>query len=412
MSDKLFDRYIKVRNETINLCKTLETEDYVVQPITDVSPPKWHLAHTSWFFEVFILEKYLSGYKPFHQQYNYLFNSYYESAGERVVRTDRGNLSRPSVGEIYKYREYIDRHIGELFQGNEAPAEAWDLLELGIHHENQHQELLLTDIKYILGNNPLFPVYREEEKFVLDDSGHSTGYYEIPGGIQKIGHDSDDFCYDNEKGLHQVYLHPYRIMDRPVTNGEYLEFIKDGGYNDFRWWLSDGWEWVRQNGITAPMYWHLIDGKWYYFTLRGLRELDLNAPVTHVSYYEADAYAGWRNKRLPTEQEWEVAARIYPQIVNNLLENYNFMPVPNKDSNHFIGNVWEWTCSAYLPYPYYEKPPGAIGEYNGKFMVNQMVLRGGSCVTPQDHIRLTYRNFFQTDKRWQFTGIRLAESVK
>lgn len=425
--NSLAQKYTEIRAQTAFICVPLKTEDYVVQPVVDVSPPKWHLAHTTWFFEYFILNKFKPDYHLFNDQYNYIFNSYYESMGEKALRNHRGNMSRPATEEIYRYRDYVDEQMQDLMQSpvmQDQPQIA-DLIVLGIHHEQQHQELLFTDIKYILGNNPLFPAYTQDEapagKRIQIPKQH---YLEIPAGNYAIGYEGDAFCFDNEKGGHQVFLHQYRIMDRLITNEEYLAFMEDGGYGNYDLWLSDGWDFIHQNQVKAPAYWQKRDEQWYCYTLQGITPVDLKAPVTHVSYYEAEAFARWAGKRLPTEFEWETACKFSgydnkrPETFSgaNLVESRNHQPIaltsaplPGRAAQ-MIGDVWEWTESAYLPYPYYERAKGALGEYNGKFMVNQMVLRGGSCVTPASHIRITYRNFFQADKRWQFTGIRLAEN--
>jgi|SRR5690554_4129831 len=382
--DSLYTLFTETRSKTELLCKPLEIEDYVVQPIVDVSPPKWHLGHTSWFFEEFVLKKYKSDYRVFNDDFSFVFNSYYETIGKRVMRTDRGNLSRPGVAQIYEYRHYVTRHLQNLLN-EELSQEIIEVITIGIHHEKQHQELLLTDIKYILGHNPLFPKYDEsfQENHVQKINPEWIAMTE---GIYEIGHASEAFCYDNELGRHKVYLHSYSISNRLVTNGEYLEFMNSGGYADFNLWHMEGQDWIRANKISQPMYWHKIKNQWYQFTLSGLKKIDFSAPLSHISYYEAFAFAQWKGCRLPTEFEWEAA------------------------QDHFEwGNRWEWTESAYLPYPNYKKPPGAIGEYNGKFMVNQKVLRGGSVATPENHTRPTYRNFFHPHLRWQYTGIRLAK---
>ncbi|UZT98739.1 ergothioneine biosynthesis protein EgtB [Chryseobacterium fluminis] len=381
----LVKKFTEIRQHSEKICAPLEIEDYVVQPIVDVSPPKWHLGHTTWFFETFILLPNYPGYKVFDAQYNFVFNSYYETIGSRVIRTDRGNLSRPSVSDIYRYRKYVD-HEMEIFLQSEYMTEAIEsLLELGLNHEQQHQELLMTDIKYILGHNPLFPAYNAEEKPITN---HSAGQNMIAfsAGVYEIGFQGEGFCFDNELGRHKVYLDDFKIAAQLVTNREYLEFMEDGGYHDFRYWHAEGWDWVKQNNAESPLYWHLIDGEWMNYTLNGLQPIDHDDAVCHISFYEASAFAAWKGMRLPTEAEWEIA------------------------SAHFEwGSRWEWTNSAYLPYPGFKKEPGAVGEYNGKFMVNQMVLRGASEATPQAHSRNTYRNFFQTNLKWQFTGIRLAQ---
>ena len=384
ITNQLLTFFSETREDSEAICKPLKTEDYVVQPIGDVSPPKWHLGHTTWFFETFLLVPNMDGYRVFDPHFDYVFNSYYEAVGARVIRTDRGNLSRPTVAEIFQYRKYVDAHIEQLIN-LDGKNGLWDILELGIHHEQQHQELLLMDIKYILGHNPLFPSYSNE--MVLDEL---EVVREVPvafsEGAYWIGHKGKGFCFDNEKGRHLVYLDTFEIAQHPVGNGEYLEFIQDGGYTDFRFWHAAGWDWVNKNHIKAPLYWHFMDGQWMEYGLQGIQEIDPKEAVCHISYYEAAAFAAWSGKRLPTETEWEVASE---QIK--------------------WGHRWEWTESAYLPYPKFKKAKGAIGEYNGKFMVDQMVLRGASVATPKGHSRKTYRNFFQTDRRWQFSGIRLAK---
>lgn len=421
---ELTEWFLSVRRTTEQLCAPLEIEDYVVQPIVDVSPPKWHLGHTSWFFETFVLQPYCSGYTPFHPLYGFLFNSYYNSVGARTARHQRGHLSRPTVREIYAYRNAITEQVLDLIaQLDEAHwHDAAAIIELGIHHEQQHQELLLTDIKYILFTNPLRPAYLSPDTFASLPSASSHSdvperYVEVPAGVYCIGHCGDGFCFDNELPHHKVYIGDLRFMTRLVTNGEFLEFVESGGYDDFRHWLSDGWDIVQREHWRAPLYWENLDGQWFEFTLYGRVPLRKEAPVTHISYYEAEAFASWKGKRLPTEFEWEVAATLLQASAEhgNFLESGYLMPMPARVTSEplqqMLGDVWEWTASAYLPYPNYQKAAGAIGEYNGKFMSNQMVLRGGSCVTPKSHIRTTYRNFFQPDKRWQFSGVRLADKL-
>jgi ergothioneine biosynthesis protein EgtB len=381
----LSDCYKVVRKRTESICSPLQTEDYVVQPVADVSPPKWHLGHTTWFFETFILRPYFMGYQEFDPQYNYVFNSYYETVGSRVIRTDRGNLSRPTVIDIYRYREYVDEAM-DKFLCKEPSSEVSELLMLGLNHEEQHQELLYTDIKYILGHNPLFPAY-SKDYFPQKVGEHANGkFIKLNEGIYEVGFNGEGFCFDNELGRHKVYLNAFEISADLVTNQDYLVFINDGGYQDFRHWHAEGWDWVNKNHIVSPLYWHSIDGNWHNYTYNGLQPLNLKDPLCHINYFEASAYAAWKGLRLPTEFEWEAAA--------NLLK---------------WGERWEWTESAYLPYPGFVKAPGAIGEYNGKFMVNQQVLRGASEITSPGHSRITYRNFFQTHLQWQFTGIRLAK---
>lgn len=376
----------ETRSKTEEICSFLETEDYVVQPIADVSPPKWHLGHSSWFFEEFILKK-LPGYRIFDPQFAFVFNSYYESVGARVIRTDRGNLSRPTVSKVYDYRKHVtDEIIKYLETEKKLSSQSAEILELGIHHEKQHQELLLTDIKYILGNNPLFPKYHNDfQENPIQDFPEK--WIKVDAGLYTIGHkNSEEFCYDNEIALHQVYLQEFEISNQLVRNQDYLDFIEDGGYKQSLLWHSEGWEWISKNGIFAPLYWHKIDGQWHQYTLNGLQKLNLKAPLSHISYFEAFAFAQWKEMRLPTEFEWEISQKYF---------NW--------------GNRWEWTSSAYLPYPGFNKPDGALGEYNGKFMVNQMVLRGGSVATAPAHTRATYRNFFHPHLRWQFTGLRLVK---
>ncbi len=406
----LLERFLKIRTFSEKLCDSLKTEDYVVQPVVDVSPPKWHLAHTTWFFEELIL-KARKGYSEFHPDFSYFFNSYYESVGERVLRPERGFMTRPEVQEIYKYRVYVDQEMSELLSNEPLDSSVLDMVELGLNHEQQHQELLLTDIKYILGHNPLFPAYTKQKQGKNENVNADFKWLSIEEGVYEIGHKGKGFCYDNELGSHKQYLQPFKAMNRLVTNVEYLEFIKDGGYDHFQWWLSEAWDWVNQLKTKAPLYWHFIDGEWNYYTLSGLVKVDLNAPVTHISYFEADAYARWKELRLLTEFEWEVLADKYGNLSETgFVDNENFHPSGfNGTDNQLVGFTWEWTQSAYLPYPGFKIAEGAVGEYNGKFMINQMVLRGGSCVTTMDHFRTTYRNFFHPHLRWQFTGIRLAD---
>lgn len=382
---ELIQLFKETRTDSEEICSHLETEDYVVQPIEDVSPPKWHLGHTTWFFEEFVLKKYANSHKLFDENTAYVFNSYYESVGDKVIRTNRGNLSRPTVSWIYDFRNYITECMLDLLNNQELDEEALSVIEIGCHHEKQHQELLYTDIKYILGNNPLFPKYNDhfQENIVQD---FKREWIEVSEGIYEIGHKTDDFCYDNEKAVHKTYLGDFSISNKLVTNEEFIEFIEAGGYEDVLLWHAEAWDWVNENEVSAPFYWHKIKNQWHQYTLNGLVKLDLNAPVTHISYYEAFAYAQWKKMRLPTEQEWEVSQEYFDW-----------------------GSRWEWTESAYSPYPNYKKPEGALGEYNGKFMVNQKVLRGGSIATSSNHTRPTYRNFFHPQLRWQFTGFRLVK---
>ena len=375
--------YQAVRKVTENLCAPLETEDYVIQSMEDVSPPKWHLGHTTWFFETFLLAKYSRGYKPHHPGYGFLFNSYYETIGERWIRARRGLLSRPTVQEVYAFRAVIDSRMIELIQS--VPSSDWEyfkfLVDLGLNHEQQHQELLVTDFKNILGINPLHPIYRERSAATPAANSPASGFVPIEGGIFEVGFNGAGFSFDNERPRHRVLLENYRLQNRPVTNREYLEFMKDGGYGDFRHWLSEGWSLINTLEWKHPMYWEEQEGEWYVMTLGGLLKLNLDEPVTHVSYFEADAYARWAGKRLPTEEEWEHAAEMNPTDLSqaNFLDHQRFHPDPARGQGPLLqmfGDVWEWTSSAYLPYPGFKPESGAISEYNGKFMSNQMVLRG------------------------------------
>jgi len=412
---KIAEQYSKVRRRTETLCQPLKEEDTVVQPIVDVSPPKWHLGHTTWFFENFLLVEHLPTYKHYNKQLNYIFNSYYESQGERILRSNRGNLTRPTLAEVLDYRAHVDKHMLQILEKAEDDKKLMDWIELGLQHEMQHQELLVTDIKYILGNNPLFPKYSKQGTSKTPSKSLEQKMLGISAGIYDIGYQGDEFYFDNEKGRHKVYLEDFEISNKLVTNREYLGFMQDGGYEKFGYWLSEGWEWVKNLETKAPLYWFFSQGKWWQFTMQGLKEIDLDEPVMHVSYYEAEAFARWKGMRLPTEFEWEVACNIYGNQADescNLLESEIYHTnKQHANSNDFIGNLWEWTSSAYLPYPHYQQAAGALGEYNGKFMVNQMVLRGGSAATPLAQIRPSYRNFFHADKQWQFTGIRLANFI-
>jgi ergothioneine biosynthesis protein EgtB len=390
-------------------------EDYTVQPTDDVSPPKWHLGHSTWFFENFILAAHAPDYRLFDERLNWFFNSYYESQGPRIQRSNRGNMTRPTLDVILDYRRHVDEAMERLLEREDPEVE--QLTELGLHHEQQHQELLLTDIKYILGTNPLYPDYRSDGGQPAEATAPPHRFIDITGGRQSIGYRGNDFCWDNELSHHDILLEDFRIGSRLVTNGEYRRFMEDGGYDRFVLWQSDGIAWARQLDVKAPLYWYPAENGWKQYTLnRGLVDIDPNLPVTHLSWYEADAYARWAGARLPTEFEWEVACRqLNPDIPakGNWVERGDLHPIAatGPDDHQLLGHAWEWTNSAYLPYPRYPRPEGALGEYNGKFMIDQMVLRGGSCATPLSHIRLTYRNFFQTDKRWQFTGIRLAQDI-
>jgi len=418
-------RYAQVRAQSLLLAEPLSEADAQVQSMPDVSPTKWHLAHVTWFFETFILERHERDFKPFHPRYRVLFNSYYNGVGEQHPRAQRGLVSRPSLAEVKAYRAQVDQRIAALLATSHDPA-IDALIELGLQHEQQHQELLLTDIKHVLSCNPLAPVYRAS--WPLAPVAPSLMLWvEHAGGLVEIGHAGAGFAFDNEGPRHQLLLGAYALANRLVTHGEWAEFIADGGYGDPRWWLSAGWEWVRQNAISAPLYWRR-DGAhgWASFTLHGLVPIDPHTPISHVSYFEADAFARWaaaqhrewRGARLPTEAEWEHAAQAHAAsgvAAGNFVESQALHPMPvarsGSGARQLFGDVWEWTSSSYQPYPGFREWDGAIGEYNGKFMVNQYVLRGGSCATPRSHIRASYRNFFPTDARWQFSGVRLARDL-
>jgi len=431
-SEGLRDRFHQIRKFTNALCAGLEPEDCVVQSMPDVSPTKWHLAHTSWFFETFILKKFLPGYRAEIPEYAYLFNSYYNAAGDMHRRDLRGLISRPTVSQALRYRASVDSHIDDLLSNPHESLldEMEPIFVLGIHHEQQHQELLVTDIKHVFAQNPLYPVFRgrarspSAPKISTDGSAiRPYQFVEFEETVNAIGHDGDGFAYDNEGPRHQALVHAFSLATRPVTNGEFIAFIEDNGYSRPEFWLSLGWMTMNEQRWNAPLYWIKRDGTWWNFTLSGLRRVDQSELVTHVSYFEADAYANWAGTRLPTEFEWERAALSCP-IEGNFVETELFHPTPvavasavsadkpGKGLHQIFGDVWEWTRSAYSPYPGYRAAPGALGEYNGKFMCNQYVLRGGSCATSRTHIRRTYRNFFQPEKRWQFTGIRLARDAQ
>src|SRR6266850_1391929 len=421
--EHLRDRFHQIRTFTNALCAGLEPEDYVVQSMPDVSPTKWHFAHTTWFFETFILKKFIAAYQSAIPEYAYLFNSYYNAAGDMHRRDLRGLISRPTVRQAQRYRASIDSHIDDLLSGADEKLldEIEPILVLGFHHEQQHQELLVTDIKHVFAQNPLYPVFRERTIEIVPPGSSPMHFLEFEETIVEIGHSGRGFAYDNEGPRHRALIPASSLASRPVTNGEYIAFIEDNGYTRPEFWLSLGWMTVNEQRWNAPLYWTKRDGAWWNFTLSGLRPVDQSEPVTHVSYFEADAYANWAGARLPTEFEWERAALSCP-IEGNFVETELFHPVavvsavsgdkPGKGLHQIFGDVWEWTRSAYSPYPGYRAAPGALGEYNGKFMCNQYVLRGGSCATSQSHIRATYRNFFQPEKRWQFTGLRLARDLE
>jgi len=410
--ETLLSDYRWVRQQTEHICSPLAPEDHVIQTMPDVSPPKWHLAHVTWFFETFLLGPHLPGYTPFHPRFHHLFNSYYEGVGNPFPRPRRGLLARPTVAEILHYRAFVDRAVEQLIETTDE--NHWPRIEflvtLGLNHEQQHQELLLTDIKHIFASNPLRPAYRALLPTV-DLAAPPFEWLEYEGGLTEIGHEGPGFAFDNETPRHPVWLAPFRLASRPVTNGEFLGFVEEGGYRRSELWLSDGWKRVQQEGWTAPLYWEREEGLWWEMTLGGPRHLDLEAPVCHVSLYEADAYARWAGCRLPTEAEWEHAAAPLP-VGGNLQSSGHLQPMAAAEADgplQIYGDVWEWTRSPYAPYPGYHPLEGALGEYNGKFMCSQMVLRGGSCATPDDHVRASYRNFFYPGDRWQFSGLRLAE---
>ncbi|HEY8212590.1 MAG TPA: ergothioneine biosynthesis protein EgtB [Methylocystis sp.] len=414
--DAFWHRLFQTRKLSIELAAPLSAEDMAVQAMDDASPTKWHLAHTTWFFETFVLTHYLPGYQLFDEAFNYCFNSYYEHQGPRQPRPKRGLLTRPPLERILAYREHVDLALAQLLAEQPAASPAWmRRLEIGINHEQQHQELILTDILALFAANPLRPAYRAAR--VGSDRGRlePARWLDFPGGVFRIGHEGSGFAWDNEQPRHDALLRPFRLADRPVTNWEWLEFIADGGYETPTLWLSDGWATVNRENWRAPLYWERRDAEWLEMTLEGLQPLSLGAPVAHVSYYEADAFARWSGDRLPTEFEWEVAAATAREE-GNFLETAALRPrpaeaEPDGSPRQMFGDVWEWTQSAYLPYPGYRAPEGALGEYNGKFMVGQQVLRGGSCATPERHIRASYRNFFYPHQRWQFTGLRLASEA-
>jgi ergothioneine biosynthesis protein EgtB len=416
--EDLINRYKTVRSFTEKLCANLAIEDYVIQSMPDVSPTKWHLAHTSWFFETFILRDAVEDYRPFTSIYSYLFNSYYIKAGERFTRAKRGLLSRPTVEETFKYRKHIDNSMLKFLE-NCSDKELMKfnfLCELGLNHEQQHQELIVTDIKHVFSINPLHPKYTADDPPFAEEVTPPADWLQFYGGIYEIGHEGNSFAFDNETPRHKTYVEPFEISSELVSNHEYLNFMESGGYERPELWLSDGWTVVENEKWFAPLYWEKIDGEWWNYKLSGFQKINLAEPACHVSYYEADAFARWKNCRLPSEEEWEIAS-MEININGNFAESEIFHPVPSSSTNNnskihqMFGDVWEWTSSAYSPYPGYKTLPGALGEYNGKFMSNQMVLRGGSCATSFTQIRKTYRNFFPPSAKWQFMGIRLVKDV-
>lgn len=403
----LDEAYVAVRTRTESLAAVLSPEDQVVQSMPDCSPTKWHRAHVTWFFETFVLAPFHAGYQPFHADYAFLFNSYYEAAGPRHTRTERGKITRPSVGEIADYRAHVDAAMGELLASRPAP-EVAELVELGLHHEQQHQELLLMDIKHLFSLNPTAPAYHQVDP--EPSTATEMLWVRSEGGVVDIGHDNRGFSYDNELPRHQVLLQPFEIADRLVTCGEWLEFMTDAGYRTPAHWLSDGWHTVNDRGWGAPEYWFEVEGEWHIFTLSGLRPIDPNEPVAHLSYYEADAYASWAGGRLPTEFEWEAAAPLGDPGEDRHAFHPAGADAPSGQLRQMFGELWQWTSSSYAPYPGFETAAGAVGEYNGKFMINTWVLRGGCVATPPGHVRPTYRNFFSPASRWHFSGLRLARN--
>jgi ergothioneine biosynthesis protein EgtB len=413
------DRFAAVRQQSEALAAHLSPEDQAIQSMPDVSPTKWHLAHTSWFFETFLLGPLDPAYREFDPAFAYLFNSYYEAVGPRHPRPERGLLSRPTVDAIAAYRDHVTAAMLRLIEtaGESVWQRAAPLIELGTHHEQQHQELILMDIKHVFSLNPLLPAYQAPRPHVVAPERPVAAWAEFAGGLEEIGHAGAGFAFDNEGPRHKVWIEPFRLATHPVCCGEYLDFIADGGYRRPEFWLSEGWTAVQQQGWQAPLYWRSEDDGWRIFTLSGERPVDPAEPVCHVSLYEADAFARWAGKRLPTEAEWEIAARDLP-LIGNLCDTGHLHPCPdtasaNDDpgSRQMIGDVWEWTASPYVAYPRFRPAAGAVGEYNGKFMSNQMVLRGGAAVTPAAHLRVTYRNFFPPSARWAFSGLRLAEDL-
>ncbi len=408
--NKLCSHYRLVREWTLELSASLSAEDCCVQSMADASPVKWHLAHTTWFFETFVLERWEPGFKPFHESFRVLYNSYYNAVGDKHPRPERGLLTRPALPIVLAYRADVDRRLLALLADESTRQDLAALVTLGLHHEQQHQELILTDLKHLFSRNPLAPAYAARPPAA--DAAPALRWHDFAGGVTAIGQTGPGFCYDNETPRHRVFLDPYRLASRLVTNGEFLQFIEAGAYSDPAHWLAAGWDWRVAENRQQPLYWQRREG-WQEFTLGGLVPLDRQRPVVHVSYYEADAYARWAAARLPTEAEWENAAAAVP-VAGHFASRRQFHPAAPAAADGMLqlfGDAWEWTRSSYEPYPGYRAGPGAVGEYNGKFMVNQYVLRGGSCATPDDHLRASYRNFFPAAACWQFSGIRLARDA-
>ncbi|MCW9708716.1 ergothioneine biosynthesis protein EgtB [Fodinibius salsisoli] len=414
-AEHLKERYTAIRSFSEALVEPLETEDFVIQAVEHTSPTKWHLAHVSWFYETFVLEKAFSNYESMHPQYAYIFNSYYLQTGEPHQRSKRGLLSRPTVSEVFEYRKYVNNKILQFLDtaSEQQLQEFGPVIEIGNHHEQQHQELMLTDLKFLFAQNPLKPPYRELETSPQKEAD-DLNWISFEEGVYHIGNEGKEYTYDNEQPRHRKFLEPFELSDRLITNAEFIDFIEADGYRRSELWLDEGWATVNEEEWRAPLYWFKKEGAWHYYTLGGVKKVNPGEPVTHLSYYEADAYARWADARLPTEAEWEVAAEGLP-YEGNFVEQGLYHPRPARSNDttlkQMFGDVWEWTMSSYEPYPGYEPLPGALGEYNGKFMCSQYVLRGGSCATSQTHIRKTYRNFFYPDARWQFNGFRLARNV-
>ncbi len=412
MTKDMLDSYRAVRRHTRALAEPLSEEDCCVQSMPDASPIKWHLAHTTWFFETFLLERFESAFRPFHPAFRVLFNSYYNGVGEKHPRPQRGLLTRPSLGDVMAYRRNVDERMAELLSKHEEAEDdaLTELVTMGLHHEQQHQELMLTDVKHLLSTNPLCPTYAN------GDIGHRgtmvpLAWRNFNAGIIEVGHAGNGFCFDNELPRHRQFVESYALASRLVSNSEYLAFVEAGGYANPALWLSEGWDWIRSNGITQPLYWQRDNDGWKEFTLYGLQPLDPQRPATHISFFEADAYARWSGARLPSEAEWEHAARSVNDFGNEGLHPSAPRIGDGNELLQLFASNWQWTLSSYAPYPGYRSQEGAIGEYNGKFMSNQYVLRGSSCATPAGHARVTYRNFFPATARWQFSGIRLAKSI-
>jgi ergothioneine biosynthesis protein EgtB len=412
VENALQDRFLRVRQTTERLAAPLSEEDCALQAMPDTSPTKWHLAHTSWFFETFLLERFTTGFKPFDPAFRVLFNSYYNGVGDKHPRPERGLISRPDLATVFNYRHHVTARIAAALPQLSQQPEALALMWLGCNHEEQHQELILTDLKYLLAKNPLKPAYETRWPLTAIEARQQR-WIGFQGSLVEIGHDGNGFSFDNEGPRHQVFLQPFELASHPVTHGDFAAFIADGGYRRPELWLSMGWDWVHTNRIEAPLYWQRDQDIWRTFTLRGMVDIDAQTPICHINYFEADAYARWADARLPREAEWEFAAATQP-VAGNFLEDRALHPLALREETaadtpaQMFGDVWEWTQSAYLPYPRFKAAEGAVGEYNGKFMCNQFVLRGGSCATPRQHIRATYRNFFPPDARWQFSGLRLA----